>query len=159
MLQTAARETQQPCSLCCSKLPLSDFPHSRAIVLLFLSYRVFSVQSVNLCKTRMCSTPCLYPDSEVSVRFSSWCAYTHGLFLQLLREDGVTWTLTPRLCPLLFTTQRTASEEQQPRSGMLAQHFKKTFSLSNLPLALRVLTHLSHLGSVTGQKLAFCTSL
>ena len=40
---------------------------------------------------------------------------------------------------------------------MLAQDLNKTFSISNFPL--RVLTHLGHLDSVTGQKLALQTSL
>lgn len=80
----------------------------------------------------------LYP--EVSIRFSSWGAYTHGLFLQFLREDGVTRTPSHQGCAFYFSShnERRVRRITTPRSGdgpgMLAQHLNKTFSLSNLPL-------------------------
>ena len=79
----------------------TNVTYSRAM---FISYRVFSVQSVR--DTYVFRTSGLYP--EVSARFSSWGRIYAWLIYHVKMESD---TLTPGLCPLLFITRRTASEE------------------------------------------------
>jgi hypothetical protein len=138
--------------------PLSDFPALSFYRAIFRSIRE-SVRDTYVFHTRS-----LYP--EVSVRFSSWGTYTHGLFLQFLREDGVTQTSSHQGCALYFSSQRTARPKNNnpkvrrwPWNACAASQ-QDLFPLKSLPaLALSVLTHLGHLDSVTGQKLPFQTSL